>query len=71
MKKAQHVCSCYGDSGNRAYVLVTSGQANQILATGLVTANAESDPSCCFRRSAVPVQIDKRTHQLMDKAALI
>ncbi len=50
--------------------MVTSGPGTSNLATGLVTANAESDPVVALAGAVPRTDRLKRTHQSMDNAAL-
>ncbi len=57
-------------TGNPGVCLVTSGPGTSNLATGLVTANAESDPVVALAGAVPRADRLKRTHQSMDNAAL-
>ncbi|MGI2747670.1 acetolactate synthase AlsS [Bacillus cytotoxicus] len=57
-------------TGNPGVCLVTSGPGTSNLATGLVTANAESDPVVALAGAVPRTDRLKRTHQSMDNAAL-
>lgn len=57
-------------TGKPGVCLVTSGPGASNLATGLVTANAESDPVVALAGAVSRKDRLKRTHQSMDNAAL-
>ncbi|MEH6889553.1 acetolactate synthase AlsS [Bacillus sp. JJ864] len=57
-------------TGKPGVCLVTSGPGASNLATGLVTANAESDPVVALAGAVPRTDRLKRTHQSMDNAAL-
>ncbi|MBJ8100936.1 acetolactate synthase AlsS [Bacillus cereus group sp. N11] len=57
-------------TGKPGVCLVTSGPGTSNLATGLVTANAESDPVVALAGAVPRTDRLKRTHQSMDNAAL-
>ncbi|MEH7463516.1 acetolactate synthase AlsS [Bacillus thuringiensis] len=57
-------------TGKPGVCLVTSGPGASNLATGLVTANAESDPVVALAGAVSRTDRLKRTHQSMDNAAL-
>ena len=55
-------------TGKPGVCLVTSGPGTSNLATGLVTANAESDPVVALAGAVPRTDRLKRTHQSMDNA---
>ncbi|MFJ8527574.1 acetolactate synthase AlsS [Bacillus sp. NPDC094106] len=57
-------------TGKPGVCLVTSGPGTSNLATGLVTATAESDPVVALAGAVPRTDRLKRTHQSMDNAAL-
>ncbi|MGO0733651.1 acetolactate synthase AlsS (plasmid) [Bacillus shihchuchen] len=57
-------------TGKPGVCLVTSGPGASNLATGLVTANSESDPVVALAGAVPRTDQLKRTHQSMDNAAL-
>ena len=58
-------------TGKPGVCLVTSGPGTSNLATGLVTANAESDPVVALAGAVPRTDRLKRTHQSMDNLCTI
>ena len=67
MNKTRHLWRAIGRlTGKPGVCLVTSGPGTSNLATGLVTANAESDPVVALAGAVPRTDRLKRTHQSMD-----
>ena len=72
MNKTQHLWRAIGRlTGKPGVCLVTSGPGTSNLATGLVTANAESDPVVALAGAVPRTDRLKRTHQSMDNLCTI